>query len=131
VTVWFLPVCVLAHSQRGQVQPEIKHDVSPPFRSLKPHLANRIPIVAAESEEAKWGQGSFFSLLSTSCSVLHSWLQSLQAFGDFDLQHRVFRLSSPLPTTSPITGALAYGQTTASETSFYRSHRNVTQKAKL
>jgi hypothetical protein len=60
VTVWFFPVCDLAaHSQRGQVQPEIKHDVSPPFRSLKPHLANRIPIVAAESEEANRGRGLF------------------------------------------------------------------------
>jgi hypothetical protein len=54
VTVWFLPVCDLAaQSQRAQVKAEIKHDVSPPLRSLKPHLANRIPIVAAESEEAE------------------------------------------------------------------------------
>jgi hypothetical protein len=31
-------------------------------------------------------KGSFFSLLFTSCRVLHRWLQSVQDLGDFNPQ---------------------------------------------
>jgi hypothetical protein len=53
IVSFFLVCPLLAQSQRGQVKLEIKHDVSPPLRTLKPRLANRAPVVPAESEEAE------------------------------------------------------------------------------
>ena len=42
-------------------------------------------------------KGSFFSLLFTSCRVLHRWLQSLQDLGDFNPQRFSLQVGSSLP----------------------------------